>query len=129
MLHIHIDELDDDVFRSDAEEEEEPRLCLQLDRWGEVSLVLDDRYSVWSANRAVANSVVIRWDLPSELTAPGLLQLMSTLWPRLQKVHRGHIVSGQGEDATGKLDLQGAWAQDAVTALIEAYEPESVSVF
>ena len=43
MLHIHIDELDDEVF---TPEEEELQMCLQLDRWGEVSLVLDDTYSV-----------------------------------------------------------------------------------
>ena len=126
MLHIHIDELDDEVF---TPEEEELQMCLQLDRWGEVSLVLDDSYTVWGMNRAVANCVVIRWDLPAELTAPGLLQLMATLWTQLEKVHRGHTVSGQGEDATGKLDLLGAWAQDAVSCLIEAYQPETVSVF
>ena len=57
-LHIHIDELDDEVF---THEEEELQMCLQLDRWGEVSLVLDDSYSVWGMNRAVANCVVIRW--------------------------------------------------------------------
>ena len=120
MLQIQIDELDDQVFDC-TEEEEEGVLYLQLDRWGAVSLETVDLCPTWGMDHAEAHHVVIRWELPLDLTAPSFLQLLATLWTQLEKVHRGHTVVGQHADAEGKLDMLSGWAADAVTCLIGDY--------